>query len=176
MRALALFVFCAATINCLSQGAVNFANGAAGVDAPFRDANGVLLSGNAYLAQLYVGPAGSPASGLATNGVRGTPAAFGTGPSAGYFLGGARMIDGYAPGTLVTLQVRMWATASGSSWESAVNRGESNPIQISLGGGTIPTPNMIGLMGSPVPEPSSYVLGAIGLLVGIIFRKRSSTR
>src|ERR1051325_7352422 len=124
----------------------------------------VLASGPAFQAQLYVGPAGSTsASQLSTNGVSGTPATFQTGAGAGYFFGGARTIEGYAPGTTVTLQVRVWNNSGGAtSFETAAPtlRGGSNLIQVGLGGGVIPTPNMVGLQGviMPVPEPSSALL------------------
>lgn len=117
------------------------------------------------------GPAGTgnPAL-LTTNGVSGAPAnIISSGPQEGCFFGGTRTIDGTAPGTVVSLQVRVWATASGTSWETAspLARGESNVIQLSLGGGGFPTPNMIGL--TFVPEPSSYALAGLGLLVTAFF-------
>jgi hypothetical protein len=151
-------------LGAYAQGTVNFANGAAGVDAPIN--NGTVTpavrADNGFRAQLYVGPAASPASALTTNGISGAPATLLSGGGAGYFLGNARDIAGFAPGTTVTLQVRAWQAASGASWESAANKGESNLIQVQLGGGQIPTPNMVGLQGftvGVVPEPSSIALG-----------------
>jgi hypothetical protein len=182
-RFLVVLLFAAAT-PCFSQGTVNFANGAAGVDAPVT--NGIVggppfvRADNRFRAQLYAGPGGiTDARLLTTNGISGTPATFLSGGGAGYFLGNARDIDGYPPGTTVTLQVRAWLIDSGSSWETAWGRGESNLIQITLGGGTIPTPNMVGLHGFivplGVPEPSSVALGLIGLLtIAVIGTKRRS--
>jgi hypothetical protein len=179
MRALACISIFAAALSCFSQGTVNFANGAGGVNAPFCDANGVLLSGSGYLAQLYVGPSGtSNPLLLTTNGVSGTPTPFATGASAGYFFGNVRSIAGYTAATVVTLQVRVWATAAGTSWETAPTaRGESNLIQVALDGGVTPVPNMVGLQGAClVPEPSSAVLSVLGFIAVIVFRTRRRTR
>lgn len=167
-----------AALGAYAQGTVNFANGAAGVDAPIT--NGIatpnVRADNGFRAQLYVGPAASPGSALTTNGVSGAPATLLSGGGAGYFLGNSRDITGFAPGTLVTLQVRAWQAAAGGSWEAAGPnaRGESNPIQVALGGGTIPTPNMVGLQGFVVgiPEPSSIALGLLGLGAIVLFRRR----
>jgi hypothetical protein len=172
-----------AALGAYAQGTVNFANGASGVDAPIT--NGIpgsptpsVRADNTFRAQLYVGPAGTANQALlSTNGVSGTPATLLSGGGAGYFLGNARDITGFAPGSVVTLQVRAWSTSGGAtSWESATGlfRGESNLIQTGLGGGTIPTPNMLGLQGFVVgiPEPSSIALGLLGLGAIVLFRRR----
>src|SRR5688572_28058864 len=96
-----------AALGAYAQGTVNFANGAAGVDAPVT--NGMVTpfvrADNNFRAQLYVGPAGSTlGSQLSTNGVSGAPASLLSGGGAGYFLGNARDIGGFAPGSVVTLQ------------------------------------------------------------------------
>jgi hypothetical protein len=78
-----------AALGVYAQGTVNFANGAAGVDAPIT--NGTVIpnvrADNGFRAQLYVGPAASPSSALSTNGVSGVPATLLAGGGAGYFLG-----------------------------------------------------------------------------------------
>jgi hypothetical protein len=183
MRAIVLTLSCAFGLHCFSQGTVNFSNGAAGVDAPVTNSSFVPFrrAGPESRAQLYVGPAGIANMWLlTTNGISGTPATFLSGGGAGYFLGSAREINGYPPGTTVTLQVRAWIAGAGDSWETAALRsahGESNLIQITLGGGTIPTPNMIGLHGfnmtpSIIPEPSSFALATLGLLTSMILGLR----
>jgi len=168
-----------AALGAYGQGTVNFANGAAGVDAPITNGMvtpSVRASGPTFQAQLYVGPAGSTQAALTTNGVSGVSAPLQTGASAGYFFGGARDIQGFAAGTVVTLQVRAWATSAGSSWETAgpLGRGQGNLVQVSLGGGPIPTPNMTGIQGFivGVPEPSSIALGLLGLGAIALFRRR----
>jgi hypothetical protein len=168
-----------AALGAYAQGTVNFANGAAGVDAPITNAtvSPSVRADSGFRAQLYVGPAGAT-TGLTTNGVSGAPATLLGGGGAGYFLGNARDITGFAPGTVVTLQVRAWQASAGGSWEAVGPgaRGESNLIQVSLGGGTIPTPNMLGLqgfaVGGVVPEPSSIALGLLGLGAIVLFRRR----
>ena len=168
-----------AALGVYAQGTVNFANGAAGVSAPIRDDRqnpSVLAQGPGFQAQLYVGPAGTVSSALlTTNGVSGAPQAFAANPP-GFFFGGTRSIAGSAEGTTLTMQVRAWATSAGSSWEAAgpAARGESNLIQVSLGG-IGPTPNMVGLQSfgvGIVPEPSSIALGLLGLGAIVLFRRR----
>jgi len=172
-----------AVVGAYAQGTVNFANfgsGAAGsVNAPVTNAMAspsVRADGPGFMAQLYVGPAGTAAALLTTNGVSGTPQPFQTGAQAGYFFGGSRSIAGFAQGTTVTLQVRAWATSAGSSWETApLGRGQSGTIQTVLSGGIATPPNMVGLQSFDiigVPEPSSIALGLLGLGAIALFRRR----
>ena len=77
-RFLSILIFAVAS-PCFSQGTVNFANGAAGVDAPFTNTISTpsVQADNGFRAQLYVGPAGMiNGSLLTTNGISGTPATF----------------------------------------------------------------------------------------------------
>jgi hypothetical protein len=166
-------------LGAYAQGNVNFANGAAGVSAPITNGTvspSVLATGPGFQAQLYVGPAGTLNSTLlTTNGVGGTPQPFAASPQ-GFFFGSTRIITGSPEGTILTMQVRAWATSAGSSWEAAgpAGRGESNLIQVSLGG-IGPTPNMVGLQSftiGGVPEPSSIALGLLGLGAIALFRRR----
>lgn len=132
---------------------------------------GFRIAGPAYQAQLYAGPAGIfNARLLTTNGISGTSAGFMTGAASGYFLGGTRTIEGYAAGTTVTLQVRVWATASGPSFETAGERGESNLFQLMLGDASS-VPNMVGLRAIiMVPEPSTKAVAFIGVLAIMVPR------
>jgi MYXO-CTERM domain-containing protein len=177
-----LLLLAAATllaVGAQAQGLVNFANiggGTAGsVNAPVRDIT-VLASGAAYAAQLYWGAAGTTdSSTLTINGVSGSPATFGTAAQAGYFTGGSRIITGASGGTTVTLQVRAWATATGSSWDTATIRGESNLIQYTLATSPATPNNMVGLQAfnvAPVPEPSAIALGLLGLGAVALIRRR----
>ena len=155
---------------CFSQGTVNFANLAAGVNAPVRDASGQLCVG--CMAQLYAGPANTtdPSVLMANGG----PAPF-LPAQPGYFQGGNRTI-GFPTGTTVTFQVRAWVTASGATWDSATERGESNLIQVMLPvSGSV---NLIGLQPfslSVVPEPSSYALAALSAVAFLVFGMRRVT-
>jgi len=173
-----------AALGAQAQGTLVAANFAPGVDAPVFDARvtpAVRAAGSAFAAQIYIGPAGvtNPLL-LNTNGVGGTTTPFQSGAGAGYFLGGSRTIAGQAATTILTVQVRAWATSGGAvtSWEQAgpLARGESNLIQVTLGGGTTPPPNLLGLtsfsIGTVIPEPSSIALGLLGLGAIVLFRRR----
>ncbi|MBX3743706.1 MAG: hypothetical protein KF833_00205 [Verrucomicrobiae bacterium] len=115
-------------------GTVNFANGAAGVDAPVRLAStGERLAGERWTAELHrieadgssrrvLGPATLAPEGLA----------------GGYFFGGMGEVEGSQPGEEVTLKV---VVREIGGW----GRGESNPVRVTLGGGTMPPPNLVGL-------------------------------
>jgi len=169
-----------AALGTYAQGSLVAANFAPGVDAPVTNAMAapaVRASGSGFQAQVYIGPAGTTsASALTTNGVGGTTTPFQSGAGAGYFLGGARTIEGFAAASVITVQVRAWATSAGANWESAVlGRGESNLIQVTLGGGALPPANLVGLQGFnviAVPEPSSIALGLLGLGAIVLFRRR----
>jgi hypothetical protein len=170
-----------AALGAHAQGTLVGANFAPGVDAPVTNAMvnpAVRAAGSAFNAQLYIGPAGTTSSGLlTTNGVGGAPIPFQSGAGAGYFLGGQRTIEGFAAASTITVQVRAWATANGASWEAAgpLARGESNLIQVTLGGGALPPANLLGLQGfavGVVPEPSSIALGLLGLGAIVLFRRR----
>jgi len=185
-KLLLLAMSLAVAASVYAQGTVNFANGAAGVNAPiyYQSVGGAFAApaNGTYLSMLFVGPAGSAASALTTNGVSGSFAPVGT-TSPGYVLGGARTITGFASGTQVVLQIRAWNTALGATWEatgapadgSKPGTGVSNLVPVTLGGGPTPTPNLVGLNSfaiSPVPEPSSIALGLLGLGAVALFRRR----
>lgn len=179
-----------AAVGVYAQGTVNFANGAAGVNAPisYNPGSGATVlaapgnvPGNTWLAMLFAGPAGTPAAGLTDTIVSGAPSALGTTP--GYVLGGARTITGIASGGTAVLQIRAWSTSLyGTSYPttaaldgSAPGFGLSTPISVVLGGGPTPTPNMTGLTSftiAPIPEPSSIALGLLGLGAVALFRRR----
>jgi hypothetical protein len=174
------------SVGAYAQGTVNFATLAGGAGGVVQAAgtngtgSGVLASGSAFMAQLYVGPAGSLAATLTTNGVSGTASFFNTGAQAGYVTGGARTITGFNGGETISAQVRAWAVASGSSWETATTRSPltTTVVQVVLASGINTPPNMVGLTGyniDPtviVPEPSSIALGLLGLGAIALFRRR----
>src|SRR5579859_6062683 len=111
----ALGVVC---LSSFAQGTVNFANGGAGLIARVYDTDGVTgLLGSAWSADLFW------AAGVVTDSTLlnplNQPATFSTVPiQAGLFFGGPRTVP--TPGGLqITAQVRVWDTASGSSWAAA---------------------------------------------------------
>ena len=66
-------------------------------------------------------------------------------PAATYYLKGVDVIvPGVAPGNTATFRMRAW---SGDSFETSLLRGESANFTITVGGGTLPPSNLIGLQG-----------------------------
>jgi hypothetical protein len=127
--------------------------------------------GNGFFAQLYIGPAGSPVIQLKP---QGPILAFSDGPGAGYIYPGEQVkIQGFDTGVGVTVDVRAF---NGVSWEESSIRGESNPLQITLGG--IDGSPLFGLQPftvDNVPEPNAVVLfasGAAALILSAWRRRR----
>jgi len=171
-----------ALAHVFAQGTVNFNNFVSGsVNAPITNEVGVLCSGTAYLAQLFAGTAGSPASALTPVGAI---VSFRTGGFAGYVnVGalGARTIPGVVPGAQATVQIRAWAASSGSTW--AIASTTPGGIFSTLTGnlwtgatGGVPDPvtgvpslpaNLVGLqgMGPLIPEPTTYALFGLGAMI-----------
>lgn len=185
-RVFVVWLWLAATApSTYSQGQVNFANFAVGVDAPivtFFGGSGSRLTGPTYAAQLFFAQPGSgnnissytPLSGVVP---------FSSGRGAGYFLGGAKAIPGFYYGSQVSLIVAAFSTTGGASdYYSALVTpnsctGYSRPVVVTLNGFPIPPPNMVGLSPfgvgfsspCPIPEPSVsvYILSGLALLLGV---------
>jgi hypothetical protein len=184
----------AVTVGAFAQGQLNSANRVGTspnyiINAPITDVNGTtLLDGvaNGFWAQIY---AGATAVNLVQVDV---PMVFRIGAGAGYYNYGAdptRTVNGIAAGAAAFVQVRAWAGASGSTYESIVGSGtgfvgESAILQLQLGGGLNPPANLIDTLTTPgtpialsafslhpVPEPSVVALGVLGALV-LLFRRR----
>lgn len=116
-------------------GTVNFNNHVelAGINAPVFDADGATrLAGPAYLAQLYAGPAPDQLAPV------GAAVPFRTGTGAGYVEGGVVVITTVAPGTVAHVQMRVWESARGPDFDSALRAGgavgASAVLQIATGG------------------------------------------
>ncbi len=75
-----------------------------------------VVAGTTFRVALYVGPAGTTESALTAIASTGFSAA-------GLFNGGNVTVPGFGPGSAVTLQVRCWETAFGSTYEQAVAAG-----------------------------------------------------
>lgn len=118
-------------------------------------------------AQLFI----SNAAGDAVTPIASSLTAFRTGSAAaaGYISGFGVTVPGVDAGT--TIKVIM-VGFEGSDFASAGAKGKSAPIDVTLGGGTIPVPNLTGLQGfAIVPEPSTIVLGVLGA-AALLFRRR----
>jgi hypothetical protein len=160
------------TVAAYGQGAVTFNNRVTGtVDARVLLSDGT-GAGAGYRAQLYGGPAGTAVDKLValtpSTDFRTTSAA-----TQGYVNPVDVTVTGVAAGAQATLVMRAFL---GTDFNSATIKGTSNPITISLGGGTLPPANLTGLQGftlsgAVIPEPSTIALGALGAAV-LLFRRR----
>ncbi|MDB6058150.1 MAG: hypothetical protein JWO95_1994 [Verrucomicrobiales bacterium] len=163
------------------QGFFNFANGASGVNAPISDFNGFSnpatpLSGTAYKADYYWGPAGIIDPTVLISGGQAISFA-----ANGYFFGGTQIINGQT-GT-VTLQIRVWRASDGATYAAAAGTGGAhagggNLIQVALGTGAGTVPNMVGLQSFTIavagPEPATFLIFLIGC--GALLMRRPPRR
>jgi hypothetical protein len=170
----------------LTQGTINFINldSTRGVHAPVYLSDLVTkLSGPQYQAELLAGPGPSSLGPITATG-------FLRGESAGYFNGGTQVVPTVNGGALAWVEVRVWNTASGTSFDQALASGLPDSWWASsiftvqtgdpnLGGGpSIPGP-LTGLGTSPVylnsiPEPSTFSLLGLGVIVALFRVRRRS--
>jgi hypothetical protein len=158
-----------------SQGTVGFwtlSGGTPRIDAPVTFARTGERLGNGFFAQLYVGPAGAPVVQLQA---QGPILAFVDGPRAGYIYPGQTVtFEGFDPGVPVTIDMKAF---NGGSWEESNIRGESNPLQIILGGRE--PAFLTGLQPftvDNVPEPHALVLFVMGAAALIFSARRGERR
>jgi len=179
-KLIAMVGLVAVGLSAYGQGTVLFQNVGPGLNAPVNlQAGGMVPAGDSFTAELLVG---TTASAL-------TPVTGTTGfAQAGYFLGGTKTLDGFAPGSQPFFQVRVWENMGGTvaSYAAAttagVQYGSSLTFQLggsgstaSLGGGSppLPAPALIGMTGfSLVPEPSTYALLALGAAALFLRRRK----
>ena len=143
---------------------------------------GALLQGSNYVMALYAGPAGVTDPTLlsfVTNTIFRT--ATGNVLPAGLIV---RIFDlpiqGVPPGSIATLELRVWDKRTGSTFDLASTTGRSGLFQSQpLGGngpaGPILPPDMTGWSSfslSIIPEPSSLAMGGLGTVALVIFRRR----
>jgi hypothetical protein len=83
-----------------------------------------LCSGTNYLAQLYVGAAGSSERSLAP--ALGDPTFFRSGALAGHISGGIRVAPGVPPRSPAVAQIRVWTSYSGATFEQAIAAARAN--------------------------------------------------
>lgn len=181
IASLALF---GSVVSGYSQGAIivkNFGGGSNGSITPTASVtikDTTTKTGTSYLVQLYAGAAGtaesaltaigSPFSALA-NGLFGSPTV---------------VIPGVAIGSQAAVQVRIWDSAFGSTYEAALgkgNTGTSSLLTIALGdaGSTTPNsvPTLVGMTAftvSVVPEPTTIALAGIGGLALLGMRRKTA--
>jgi hypothetical protein len=144
----------AASLSAYAQGTVAFNNRVVGtVDSPVFDVGGtVRLSGAAFFAQLYAGPAGAAESALVAIGA---PTTFRTGAGAGYVNAISEVtVPGVAVGGTARIQMRAWDATFGSYSAAETGNGKigkSTPFDVAALGGQGPSgppataPNLAGL-------------------------------
>ena len=173
-------------INCgliaYPQGTVSFSNVGPGLHAPVFEVDGVTkVSGSQFLAELFGGPSATSLAAIAMTG-------FASGTQAGYFFGGVQSINTVAGGGTAWIQVDVWNIASGGSFAQAQASGLPNSWwqsavfsvttgNLLTGAGFTPPAILTELGTSPVflnsvPEPSTFVLAGLGVMMLLGGRRR----
>jgi hypothetical protein len=160
------------SVAAFAQGQITFNNRVAGVvDArvTFQDGSGGVGAG--FTAQLFGGADANSLTALLPSTTFRTSSA----AAQGYVNGVVVDVPGIAPGLKATVQMRVF---DGNN----VNVGQSAPITITLGGGTLPPANLSSdgtLAGgmqpftvNVVPEPSTIALAALGIGALLLRRRK----
>jgi hypothetical protein len=163
-----------------AQGQVNFNNkvSASGVNARVIDGR----TGNGATSPPRAAGLAVDAGGILTY-IPGSATTFRTTPAAatGYIIPLVATVPGHDISTSVTLRLFAYAgLATDAPASSALNTpqtisiGISNPVTLTLGGGTILPPDMIGLQGFIIdfPEPSTITLVLLGSAALFIRRRK----
>lgn len=157
------------SVAAFAQGQVTFNNRVTPlVDARVTFADGSGGVGAGFTAQLFGGADASSLTALSPSTTFRTSSA----AAQGYVNGVVVDVPGIAAGAKATLVMRVFDSGNAQV-------GQSAPITITLGGGTLPPANLEGLQpftvsgaGGPplVPEPSTIALAALG--VGVLLLRR----
>ncbi len=158
----------AAAASSFAQGTVNFSTRVTGsVDARVTYTDGTPANGTVW-GQLYTGstPLGAPVP------FRDNPVA-----SQGYItIGGAVAVPGVMSLEFADIKLVAWHSAYGASYADAITRsapfggagvGESLPVSVRVGGGTIPPLLLVGLQGFSMPVMTEPVLSELYTLYGV---------
>jgi hypothetical protein len=112
-------------------------------NAPVSDILGLPLAGASFLAQVYAGPSSETLT------VSGPAVPFLQGDDAGHFLPIDLIITNIAASSTAFIQVKVWETAAGTSYESAVSNGgqfgTSEILETVTGDGSSAAPRLEGL-------------------------------
>jgi hypothetical protein len=182
-RLLALLALLGVTAPALAQGTVNFNNNVFGTPTsrPVLDyPGGHPLIGTDFVAQLYYGSVGTPATSLTPVGAPGRfRLALTTNP--GSWMGGTRTLNGILAGQTASLQVRVWNVTAFPTYEASLVgggvRGTSPVFDYTVPLGPMPAPNEFWMWnfswGRTIPEPSTTALGVLGAMV-LLFARRQT--
>lgn len=175
----------AATVHLNAQGTVSFSNLASPISSSPRvfiqtDAGTTTFvpTGSQFRAELAFAPDGTTPEAFGDVATRvGSTAPFG--PLPGIFVGGNRTAPITPSGGFGLFQVRVWETAGGSDYRTAVTTGSrdiragtSDILRIDTSDPTTVPPGVpVSLIAAgltsftltPIPEPSAYAVGALGI-------------
>jgi hypothetical protein len=186
-----IFLFIVALICTYSaafgQGQVYFNNrvtgSGTGAQAPVDAKIGYLggyITGTSWTIQLWAAPTGQEQAGLAL--VPGSTSTFRTSTAvAGYIVSGITVnVPGVDVGETAVFQMRAWNNRGGTvtTWAQAIaagsDYGQSAVLNLAfpLGGGTVQPPNLVGLQGFVIPEPSIAALTLLSGLGMLALRRR----
>jgi len=177
--ALAVALVTAASYGQGTTGAVVLGNLGGGVNAPVMLGDTGHGPGPDYSAQLFL-QSGTTLTPL-TPPTTFRPAGVGAQAIADRYLVTVPIdvIPGTTPGGSASFVLRAWKTSLGTfdaAKASGANFGESAPVTVaSLGGGTLPQANLVGLAGFTVlttPEPSILALGVLGASALLLRRRK----
>jgi len=183
LTAVAVCLSCAAGV--YAQGTVDFRNrntaATPPLDAPvYQDVVGGTKLGNAnFVANIFYSATQTGSYTAITD----AAAPFRTGTGAGYWNFGtdfSRAIPGIAGGSTAWIQIRVWDSTKGATYDAAKAAGspygDSNTFQLTLGGAGSP-PSVPAVMAglqpfALVPEPSTIVLGMLGAAALFLRRRK----
>lgn len=175
-----------ATVTAFGQGSVVFSNSGMPGGGLTRSSTGALVpTGAGWSAALYWAPETTADADFDRDAQQlGGSAAFG--PTPGFFSGGGRTINGLTPpGGNAKMQIRVWETQYGSSYDAVFATGDANaeagksrPFIVDTANPAIGEPNA-GIANliprftiDPVPEPSVIGLGLLGVGTLLMLRRR----
>ncbi len=192
-KVVCLFGALASSTLVFAQGVVSFQNtsGTRFFTNSFIGSPGYMSGINAYRIGLYTAPDGTVNESFFTLIAVATNSAL----LPGRFGGGMVEVPG---GTPIAYQIRAWSLYAGISYEHALATALFDPFvvfgkspigRVTSAMGPAPAPNLFGpglgnapdfpgqlndgiFIGAPIPEPSSYVLAALGLLLFRLCRWR----